>query len=49
MESPFGTIDLRDDRYRNGRVAASVIVRGKVLAEETRQRAKIGIGEVVGE
>ncbi len=48
MQSPFGTIDLRDDRYRNGRAAASVIVRGKVLAEETRQRAKIGIGEVVG-
>ena len=49
MESPFGTIDLRDDRYRDGREAASVIVRGKVLAEETRQRAKIGIAEVVGE
>ena len=49
MESPFGTIDLRDDRYRNGRLAASVIVRGKVLAEETRQRAKIGIGEVAAD
>ena len=49
LESPFGTIDLRDARYRHGRTAASVIIRGKVLAEETRQRAKIGIGEVAGD
>lgn len=46
MQSPFGTIDLRNDRYRNGRAAASVIIRGKVLAEETRQRAKVGLAEV---
>ncbi len=43
LQSPFGTVDLRDERYRNGKAAASVIIRGKVLAEETRRLAKIGI------
>jgi len=44
LETPFGMVDLCDERFRNGKTAAAVIIRGKVLAEETRQRAKVGMG-----
>ena len=41
LQSPLGTVDLRDDRFRDGRAAAAAIVAGMNAARLGAERAKV--------
>lgn len=41
VESPLGLVDLRDETYRSGRIAAALIVRGMYDAYQAREAARI--------
>ena len=41
VQSPLGQVDLREETYRDGRIAAALIVRGKHDDYHARQRAKV--------
>jgi hypothetical protein len=41
IESALGQVDLREETYRDGRIAAALIVRGKHDDYHARQRAKV--------
>lgn len=41
LQSPLGPVDLREESYRGGRLAAALIVQGMQEAYHARQRAKV--------